>query len=47
MFRMMTDYICLVEVKGLPKPLASCATPISENISIFTKMNAAHLSKDI
>jgi NADH-quinone oxidoreductase subunit G len=29
--------ICLVEVKGLPKPLASCATPISENIHIFTK----------
>jgi hypothetical protein len=28
---------CLVEVKGLLKPLASCATPISENIAIFNK----------
>ena len=29
--------ICLVEVQGLPKPIASCATPIQENMVIFTK----------
>ena len=29
--------ICLVEVKGLPKPIASCATPVSDNMVIYTK----------
>lgn len=29
--------ICLVEVQGLPKPVASCATPVTENVNIFTK----------
>jgi len=29
--------ICLIEVKGLPKPIASCATPITDNMIIFTK----------
>lgn len=29
--------ICLVEVAGLPKPIASCANPVTENMSIFTK----------
>lgn len=29
--------ICLVEVAGLPKPIASCANPVNENMVIFTK----------
>ena len=29
--------ICLVEVQGLPKPLVACATPITDNMVIFTK----------
>lgn len=29
--------ICLVEVQGLPKPIASCATPVNDNMVIFTK----------
>ena len=29
--------ICLVEVAGLPKPIASCANPVTENMAIFTK----------
>lgn len=28
--------ICLVEIKGLPKPIASCATPITDNMILFT-----------
>nr|QBK37896.1 NADH dehydrogenase subunit 11 [Aurantiochytrium acetophilum] len=28
--------ICLVEIEKFPKPVASCAMPVSENIKIFT-----------
>lgn len=28
--------MCLVEVKGINKPIASCALPISNNMEIFT-----------
>jgi NADH-quinone oxidoreductase subunit G len=29
--------ICLVEVQGAPKPIVACATPVTENMVIFTK----------
>jgi NADH-quinone oxidoreductase subunit G len=29
--------ICLVEIQGMPKPIVSCATPVTENMVIFTK----------
>ena len=29
--------ICLVEVQGLPKPIVACATPINDNMNVFTK----------
>jgi NADH-quinone oxidoreductase subunit G len=29
--------ICLVEIKNLPKPIVACATPVTDNIHVFTK----------
>jgi len=33
--------MCMVEVKGAPKPLPACATPVTENMEVFTKSQTA------
>jgi NADH-quinone oxidoreductase subunit G len=33
--------MCMVEVKGAPKPLPACATPVTENMEVFTTSQTA------
>ena len=37
---------CLVEVKGVIKPLSSCTTPVIENINIYTNTAKAKKAKE-
>ena len=36
--------MCLVDVEGAPKPVASCAMPINEGMSIHTTVSYTHLT---
>ena len=38
--------MCVVEVKGSPKPVASCATPVIPNIEIFTQSPVVKIARE-
>ena len=38
--------MCLVEVEGAPKPVASCAMPAAEGMKIITKSNKVKVARE-